>query len=143
MVKLKYSYIVRRYQEDKQGNETKIPNKKISIKSKHSANVYEKNEYVTEINDCIPPILKKVYPQMSYKEYKANICHFDFMDKTVLICGDCYLGFTKFFGEVGGAELDEKNPKLHKGQMYKFDKDNTGLAKAFLMDDRMEFEDDL
>lgn len=70
MVRLKYSYIVKKYEDGRIRTKKNQANKIISFKSKISNNIYEKAEYVTEINQCIPPMLKKIYPMMTYSEYK-------------------------------------------------------------------------
>lgn len=129
MVQLKYSYIVKKYEEGRIRENNIKPNKKISYKSKNTNNIYEKAGFVRERNQCIPPVLKKIYPLMSYDEYKQSINHYDFMDKTVLVCHECYIKFMRFFGEEGGGPVTQINSKLHQGQMYKLGREKLSLAQ--------------
>ena len=50
--------------------------------------------------DSIPPIMRKVYPELKYEKYKSLKHELNWLQETVRVCENCYLDLTTTYPAI-------------------------------------------
>lgn len=103
MLPLRYEFIIQKFERDRFSGAAHAPNKNISIKNKDSNNIYEREAYVRDLEDVVPPIFRTLYPLMSQLEFSEFQSSLEFKKKTVKVCDECYFKYLEVIKDSGQA----------------------------------------
>ena len=129
LVHLKYKYIIKRHETERAQNlknPQNLPNTAMTVLKGAQNLILEELDFVRSPQSLIPPQFRLLYPRMKYEEYLINLTSDIFLDKTLVVCSDCYMTYVPYFGVVGG--LEKVDYKETVGQIYRFDMKTGGAV---------------
>lgn len=115
---VKYKYIVLRFNKERDSKEEK-PNTVMTVKKNSVGVIFEEQVFIRNANQCIPTALKILYPKMKHKDYVELIKKDNFMSQNVLVCSECFQGYVKYFGDLGGNTVMPRATSPHRGLVYR------------------------